>query len=211
MKTGPRKCAVPSPGAWVDEHGDALYAYARTRLRNQSTAEDVVQETFLAALKARHSFSGRSSERTWLVGILRHKIIDSIKKEGRAAPVEDTDTLQNVFDSSGRWKTAPTDWQEHPRMALENKELGAVLQTCIRSLPALQNQAFVLRELEGLSAADVCRTLNISRANLYVVMHRARVQLRNELNAFTEKVQGSSLNLSAELSAPFTWPGRVFI
>lgn len=177
---------ISNPTAWVDEHGDALYSYALSRLKNPATAEDVVQETFLAALRSQDRFSGRSSARTWLIGILKHKIIDLIRKESREPPLDEIETMgapeEAFFDRKGRWRVAPADWQINPEKILEQKEFMEVLATCLEHLPDRLHRLFVLRELEGQESEEICKVLEISATNLWVMLYRARMRLRNCLS-----------------------------
>ncbi|MDF7808393.1 sigma-70 family RNA polymerase sigma factor [Pontiellaceae bacterium B12219] len=170
------------PEVWVDEHGDALYSYALSRLNNPASAEDVVQETLLAALKSGKSFSGRSSARTWLIGILRHKIVDLIRKESREQPHEEIETAESpeeeFFDRKGRWGIKPVEWQVNPGKILEQKEFMAVLFQCMEHLPDRLHRLFVLRELEDQDSDFVCKELGITPTNLWVMLHRARMRLR---------------------------------
>lgn len=172
-----------NPEAWVDEHGDALYSFALSRLNNPATAEDVVQETFLAALKTDGGFSGKSSIRTWLIGILKHKIVDLIRKESRELPIDEIETLdapeEEFFDRKGRWRVAPADWQINPEKILEQKEFMEVLSACLEHLPDRLRRLFILRELENQESEEICKVLNISSTNLWVMFYRARMRLRN--------------------------------
>jgi len=183
------------PEHWVDQHGDYLFRYALLRLRDPELAEDVVQEIFLAALQAREKFSGRSSERTWLVGILKHKIVDHIRKASRERPFSDiessadaADTLhpmEKLFDEKGKWKVAPIEWTG-PNTVLERKEFWEVFERCLSDLPARLCDAFSLREMDGLSTEEVCNVLHVSATNFWVMLHRARMRLRRclEINWF---------------------------
>jgi len=168
--------------AWVDEHGDALYSYALSRLKNPATAEDAVQETFLAALRSPERFSGRSSARTWLIGILKHKIIDLIRKESREQPLDEIETLdaseETFFDRKGHWRVAPADWQIHPGKILEQKEFMVVLGNCLQHLPDRLHRLFILRELEDWDSEEICKDLEITPTNLWVMLYRARMRLR---------------------------------
>lgn len=179
-----------NPERWVDEHGDILYRYALTRVHDASTAQDMVQETFLAAVKGAESYSGKSSERTWLVGILKHKIIDFIRKASREQTYEDPempadrDEIADLyFDRKGHWKVAPPDWQTHPRKQFEQQEFHEVLLRCLNALKDRMRDAFMLRELEGLNADEICKQLDISSTNLWVILYRARMQLKGCLES----------------------------
>ena len=168
--------------AWVDEHGDALYGYALSRLKNPASAEDVVQETFLAAIRFPDRFSGSSSARTWLIGILKHKIVDLIRKESREQPSEEIENMkepeETFFDRKGHWRIKPVDWQVHPGKILEQKEFMAVLFQCLEHLPDRLHRLFVLRELEDLDTEEICKDLEITSTNLWVMLYRARMKLR---------------------------------
>jgi RNA polymerase sigma-70 factor (ECF subfamily) len=174
--------SISDPEAWVDEHGDALYSYALSRLHNTASAEDVVQETFLAAIKSQENFSGRSSTRTWLIGILKHKIVDLIRKESREQPIEEIETMEapeeTFFDKKGHWRIAPVDWQVHPGKILEQKEFMDVLLQCLKHLPDRLHRLFVLRELEDRDSDEICKDLEITPTNLWVMLYRARMRLR---------------------------------
>jgi RNA polymerase sigma-70 factor (ECF subfamily) len=174
---------IQEPESWVDEHGDALFRYALFRIHDAQLAEDLVQETFLAALKARDSFEGRSSLRTWLFGILKHKIIDHIRKASRERPVEDVEifasSTQESFDNRGGWNSRPAEWTTDPGALFEQKEFWEMLQHCLSELPPRLNQAFTLRELDGLSSEEVRKILNVSATNGGVMLHRARLRLRS--------------------------------
>ncbi len=173
------------PESWLEAHGDALYAYALLRVRNAATAEDLVQDTLLAALGAAGDFAGRSNVRTWLVGILKHKLVDHLRKSGREVSIasdgaDDLDAAawMSKFDGSGHWIERPLDWGD-PAALAENAALGAAMQACIERLPERARMLFVLREIDGLGTDELIEVLGISSANnLWVMLSRAREKLR---------------------------------
>lgn len=180
------------PQDWVETHADALFRYALVRLRSRELAEDMVQETFLAALKARAGFAGQSSERTWLIGILKHKIIDHFRRSSREVtglqdvelPVTDEqDSFRAAGEWIGHWKpeAAPSEWNTTPEALMEQKDFWGIFEECLSELPERMARAFVLRELEGMSTEEICSLLNISTSNFWVMIHRARMQLRRGL------------------------------
>jgi len=173
------------PEHWLEAHGEALYRYARSRLQDASAVEDVVQETLLAAYQSQDRFTGRSSERTWLIGILRHKIIDYVRKDSRLQLCEDTalfeTRMEETLDKRGHWRAAPAEWATNPRKAVEQKEFQRVLAECLEKLEPRFNTAFTMRELEGMEMSDICKALDITPNNLSVILHRARARLRNLL------------------------------
>jgi RNA polymerase sigma-70 factor (ECF subfamily) len=175
------------PGSWVDRHGDCLYRYALLRLRSADAAADVVQETFLEALRARGSFQGRSTERTWLIGILRHKIVDHLRKSGREQATGDGVPLEATpdprFDRRGHWRVGPASWAGDPGRDLETHEFWDVLGRCLSKLPPGLASAFLLRELDGMGAEEVRQLLGITPANLWARLHRARSLLRGCLES----------------------------
>ncbi len=184
---------MTDPETWVDEHGDYLYRFALSRLHDKAAAEDLVQETFLAALHARKSFKGRSSVATWLAGILKHKIIDHFRKESRTQPVEDVEpfvsNMENFFDEKGKWKIGPSKWTVSPMELYEQKEFRKILELCLSELSGRLAQVFTLRELEELSTKEICKVFDISETNCWVMLHRARMLLRRclEINWFSSK------------------------
>ena len=181
------------PDTWVEEHGDSLFRYALFRIQDAQVAEDLVQETFLAAIRAQESFAGRSSVRTWLFGIIKHKIIDHIRKVNRERPEEDIETVADLsarnFDVQGGWTSQPAKWTTDPALLFQQQEFWQMLQHCLTDLPPRLNQTFTLRELDGLSAEEVRKILNVSATNGGVMLHRARMRLRDclETNWFEQK------------------------
>src|ERR1044071_2938772 len=185
------KSQSPDFSAWVDLHGDYLYKYAIFRLRDGSAAEDCVQETFLAALKAYRRFEGRGSERTWLVGILKHKIIDHFRKIEREAPIgegfdegpEHAEFFERTDEWVGHWNAdrAPSEWHATPAELIERNDFWTVFSDCLSPLPQRTASAFTLREVDGLKSEEICEILSISVNNLWVILHRARLHLRNRL------------------------------
>lgn len=182
-----------NPESWLEEHGDVLFRYALARVRDQHVAEDLVQETFVGALRARESYGGRASERTWLVAILRHKIFDHLRKQGReqTPPVEDGDSgegvIDRMFDSSGHWQQGPKAWPD-PRQALEATEFWQIYDECLKALPSRYGDVYALHATAEHSSEEVCKVFEITPSNLWVILHRARLRLRNclEINWFGE-------------------------
>ena len=170
------------PARWVDEHGDALFAYCVMRVRERATAEDLVQETLISALTSAESFKGQSSERTWLIGILKHKILDHLRKAGRERPL-DTDEIpaestDDYFDETEHWRVAVSDWDQ-PEKSLENERFWTTFNHCMEKLPERLRMLYALKELDGVETEELLATLNISTANnLWVMLSRARVHLR---------------------------------
>jgi RNA polymerase sigma-70 factor (ECF subfamily) len=167
------------PEVWVDRHGDALYRYAMMKLHDDDLASELVQETFLQAYRGRASFSGRSSERTWLVSILRHKLVDHLRRPGREEQA-DPDGLgdEGIFDRAGLWISTPARWGADPGEDLERGEFWDCFHECLSRLPSNVADAFLLRELEQFDADEVCEALEITPANLHTRLYRARMVLR---------------------------------
>jgi len=171
--------------AWLQQHGDALYRYARARVGMRELAEDLVQETLLAALQSRDRFQNRSSVRTWLCSILRHKILDHYRRgevSRRACESEQGTTAEGnldwFFTSDRLWKDAPSTWKTAEE-ALIDAEFWSVLNGCLGDLPRTLAQVFMLREIEQIEVETLCATLDLSPANLRVRLHRARLLLRD--------------------------------
>lgn len=159
------------------------------QLRNATTAEDVVQETLLAALQSGASFAGQSSVRTWLVGILKHKIIDAIRKQSREQPLEtaddetDIEDLQDaIYREDGHFRESPADWG-NPEAALTQRKFFEVLERCMEGLPKKTARAFMMREVMGLETDEICKELAITASNCWVLLHRARMALRECLQS----------------------------
>ena len=171
-----------APSEWVDRYGDYLFRYAMLRLRDRSAAEDMVQETFLAALKDGGTFSGDSSEATWLVGVLKHKIADHYRRQAREAPLEEGDLREHPdaehFNGVGHWTTGPNEWGRNPADLYRQGEFLNRFRMCLSELSPNHANAFTLREIEGLGTAEICKVLGVSETNLWVILHRARALLR---------------------------------
>lgn len=159
-----------------------LLRFAMLQLRNEAAAEDVVQETLLAALEGRSSFSGRSQLKTWAVSILRNKIVDHLRRDMREGTLplldaqgdEDFDAL---FDGSGHWQEAPGDWGD-PAAVLEQRGFYDVLELCMQALPENLARVFTMREVLGFETEEICKELKMSSSNCWVVLYRARMRLR---------------------------------
>ncbi len=164
-------------------HADALYAYAMARLRDSALAEEAVQETLLAALAAQQSrdrdFRGESAVRTWLTGILKHKVIDLFRKQAQAFTAGDLqETLEQAqFDANGHWRLNPGEWPT-PEAAMEQQEMGRALSRCIGALPNPAASVFSFTEIDGIPQQEICNKLGISPTNYRVILYRARLALR---------------------------------
>ena len=165
------------PSTWVDAHGDRLFRYAISRVRDESAAEDLIQDTLLAALKSRDKFQGNSSELTWMTGILRNKIFEHYRRQAKDVPLADDDDRESSFFEGRHWSLAeaPREW---PQAKAESAEFSAVLRKCLDALTAPVARAFVLREMEGLPASDTATALGVAPGHLAVLLYRARMRLR---------------------------------
>jgi RNA polymerase sigma-70 factor (ECF subfamily) len=158
-----------------------LVRYASLQLRDSHAAEDAVQETLVAALAGEASFGGRSNLRTWLTGILKHKIVDAIRRMSREAPAATEEDFEALFDERGHWIDPPAAWAE-PDAALEQKAFFAALEMCLQRLPEKTSQAFLMREHLGLETDEICKELAVTPTHCWVLLYRARMALRECLN-----------------------------
>jgi RNA polymerase sigma-70 factor (ECF subfamily) len=169
--------------AQFEAHRGYLLRIARLQMRNDEVAEDLVQETLLAALQGAAGFSGKSSVKTWLTGILRHKIVDAIRRKTSAptfTPLEDETQLDDIdalFDETGHWDNKPSDWGD-PDAALEQKDFLAMMDFCLEKLQPNAARVFMMREVMELETDEICKELAITSTNLWVIMYRARMSLR---------------------------------
>lgn len=175
-------------------HRDYLLRFARLQLRNATWAEDAVSETVLAALAKPQSFANRSQLKTWLVGILKHKVIDALRHHSREvcgldhSDDDEADPLEYLgFKADGHFSQSPADWG-NPEQQLSSRQFFDVLEACTSKLPAAQGRLFLMREWLELSSEEICKELSLSPTNLYVQLHRARLRLREclELNWFAK-------------------------
>ena len=180
------KTEKQSPEIWVDQYGDYLYRYAMSRLNDPEICQDLVQETFFSALKAYKNFQSNSTIKTWLIGILKNKIVDHFRRSGRSSIVNhnwdehDPDFLDRGAFAGG-WKpeSAPKEWMQTPIGDLEDKELKTILMLCISLLNEPMQSAIKLKSLEEVSTAEICDDLGITDQHLWVLLHRARKALRS--------------------------------
>jgi len=170
------------PERWVDDYGDYLYYFALSRTRDPAVAEDLVQETFLAALRAMGKFQSRSKEKTWLTGILKHKVADHYRKKSRERIHDNFEsfekTIDSLFDEKGHWKEKPIKWPDNPQEIYEQKAFLDAVYSCLSGLSDRLATAFTLREIDGSSTEEICKLLNITATNCWVMLHRARSLIR---------------------------------
>jgi RNA polymerase sigma-70 factor (ECF subfamily) len=168
-----------------------LLKMARLQLRNDGWAEDAVSETMLAALESAASFAGNSQVKTWVIGILKHKIVDQLRRGGREVSVEaqmeaaGVDSLDELYEPGGHRLAAPLDWGD-PEATLSRSQFFDVLQSCIENLPANMGRVFMMREWLEYETDQICKELGITPTNCFVMLHRARLRLREclEMNWF---------------------------
>lgn len=169
-----------------------LMRFARLQLRNDAWAEDAVSDTLLAAIAKPQSFAGQSQLKTWLVGILKHKVVDALRANLREVNASDLqgdregDELDAIgFKADGHFAECPANWG-NPDQDLRQKQFMAVMDACVSKLPPVQGRLFLMREWLEMDADAVCKELGITATNLYVQLHRARLRLREclELNWF---------------------------
>lgn len=174
------------PHSWVNKYADYLYAYAITRINNEEQAKDLVQETFLAALEKVDAFEGKSSERTWLTAILKFKLID-IYRKNRVPDTQRRNSRQTDQEEQAFFDAANGHWNEHhePRVfgmegqdILENKEFRQLLLQCMSKLPSLWHAVFTMKHIDDASTKLICSTLKVSPSNFWVIIHRAKLNLR---------------------------------
>lgn len=164
------------------EHRSYLLRVAQLQLRDRHRAEDVVQDTLAAAVARPEKFSGRSSLRTWLIGILRHKLLDVFRASARdpvvAEPADQPAADDDArFVEDGRWREPPSDWGD-PARSFEKRQFWGVFERCAGHLPERTRQVFAMRELMGLSTQEICAELGITVGNCNVMLYRARMSLR---------------------------------
>lgn len=183
-----RRCArlrpMPTFEEQLVEHRMYLMRFARLQLRNDAWAEDAVSETLLAALSKPQAFDNRSQLKTWLVGILKHKVIDLIRSNTREVAVpdhgadEEADELDKLaFTADGHFASPPGNWGD-PQHTLQQSQFFKVLDACVERLPPALGRLFLMREWLELSCEEVCKELSLTPTNLYVQLHRARLRLR---------------------------------
>lgn len=174
-----------NPHQWVNAHADYLYAYAISRINDEEQAKDLVQETFLAALEKARSFEGKSTERTWLTAILKNKIIDVYRKKSsglKSRDIKQAEAEQSDFfdEATGHWNKGhlPLEFGMENKDHLINKEFEQVLQRCMKKLPALWMAVFTMKHIEDQSTDMICAELKITASNFWVIIHRAKLNLR---------------------------------
>ena len=189
-----KRSTLSDPKEWVEKHGDALFGYAFRYVGDRSTAEDLVQETLLAALKGRAAFIGASSERTWLIGILKNKVVDYYRKAGRQTQLNQpeqfadfnyTDDYILIGPDTGSWhpQRRPAAWSVDPNDPVEQQQFWDHLQRCLEGLDKRLAQVYALRDIQEIEYQEVGNVLAVTPTNLRVMLHRARKLLRRCLES----------------------------
>ena len=176
-----------------------LLRFAALQLRNDAQAEDVVQDSLIAVLEKPERFAGQSSLRTYVTGIMKHKIIDVLRASGRTRQIEtfddqsEADAIDALFAADGHTLGKPRDWG-NPEATLEQKEFFSVMETCLEKLPAKTARVFMMREWLELDTDEICQELGLSTSNVWVILYRARLRLREclDLHWFGNQPQASA-------------------
>jgi RNA polymerase sigma-70 factor (TIGR02943 family) len=166
---------------WIDNYADYLYNYSISRVNNSDLAKDLVQDTFFAGLKSAKNFQGKASERTWLVSILKRKIIDHYRKiNSKKGQAEVRMSFYDDGENEGSWleERVPQSWDNASEKKIENEELRNQLELCINKLPEKYAMVFRMKTVQEFETEEICKELGITSSNLWVIIHRARTQLR---------------------------------
>lgn len=169
------------PEKWADNYADYMFHYTNSRISDYEMVKDLVQETFFAALKAMPNFRGDSNEKTWLISILKRKIIDHYRKKNSSkGQAEVHMSFYEDGEQKGNWleERVPQDWGNEAEKNIENNELKSVLELCIDYLPSKYQNVFRMKTIDNIDSEAICKELEISSSNLWVMIHRARTQLR---------------------------------
>lgn len=172
------------PEQWIERYSDYLYNYTIARVNDRVLAEDIVQDTFLAGLKSMSNFKGDASERTWLISILKRKIIDYYRKINSAKGKAEVRINYTDSEEEGNWleERVADPFDKTAEDTLENNELGDAILRCLEKLPAKQAQIFKLKTIKGYDTETICNELQITSSNLWVIIHRARTAMADCLN-----------------------------
>ena len=166
---------------WIDNYADYMYNYAIVRVNNSDLAKDLVQDTFFAGLKSAKNFQGKSTERTWLISILKRKIIDYYRKiNSKKGQAEVRMNFYDDGENEGNWleERVPQSWDNESEKTIENEELKSQLDSCIDALPEKYAMVFRMKTIQEFETEEICKELDITASNLWVIIHRARTQLR---------------------------------
>jgi RNA polymerase sigma-70 factor (TIGR02943 family) len=168
-----------NPNKWIDLYSDYLFNYTVTRVSDRDIAQDLVQDTFLAGLKSMKNFKGEASERTWLISILKRKIIDHYRKTNSNKGKTEVRISYNDDESEGDWleERVADPFDKTAEDLMQNSELGDAIFECLSKLPEKQAQVFRMKTIEGYETEDICKELNINASNLWVIIHRARTAM----------------------------------
>lgn len=174
---------APDALGWLSDHGDALFGYAMSRVRNREVAEELVQEAFVAALRTYQSFRAESEVKTWLIGILRHKVLDHFRRQAkqRRRTESEEQATDHYFSRQGKLQHVST-WRPDRLDTLEQREFQVILDTCLEKLGGMLSQVFMLRVMDEMESHEICTQLEITPSNLAVRLHRARLGLRDCLD-----------------------------
>ena len=166
---------------WIDNYADYMYNYAIVRVNDSDLAKDLVQDTFFAGLKSAKNFQGKSTERTWLISILKRKIIDHYRKiNSKKGQAEVRMNFYDDGENEGNWleERVPQSWENQLEKSVENDELKKQLSSCIEALPEKYAMVFRMKTIQEFETEEICKELDITSSNLWVIIHRARTQLR---------------------------------
>jgi RNA polymerase sigma-70 factor (ECF subfamily) len=168
------------PDGWIANYADVLYAYVMARVNDVQAAEDIVQNTFLSAWKGRATYNGGASEKNWLYAICKNKIIDHFRKQKSDLVSLSTKEEDLYFDKADHWtgETAPKEWGIHTEQPVETKEFYTFLEKCRQKLKEIQQSVFVMKYMEDLDSEEICKVLDITPSNYWVLIHRAKLHLR---------------------------------
>ncbi len=180
----PRNAKEKQFCSWVQDYSDQLFRYSILHVTDQELSKDLVQDTFLSAWKNIEKFRGEASPKNWLFTILKNKITDHYRKVAtrqKAQPISNNDHIENpFFDEEDHWKTGlyPQPWSVNFENAAETEEFFQVFKSCGSKLKSIQNSVFVMKYVDGLKSSEICKVLRISSSNYWVLIHRAKLQLR---------------------------------
>ncbi len=169
------------PDNWVDNYSDELYRYTVTRVTDSGFAEDIVQETFLSAWRAKVTYKGEASEKNWLYAICKNKIIDHFRKHSKNIVKPSRAEEDIYFDKVEHWRdeTTPNEWGINYGQPIETKEFYSILELCKKKLNNIQQSVFVMKYMEGIEAENICKVLEITPSNYWVIIHRCKLHLRS--------------------------------